>query len=62
MRAVAAQVDMPSLPWPAADDWLAAVRASPLAGEPPVLRLSATCCTSIGTGARNNRCAQMCKR
>ncbi|SIK12624.1 Exodeoxyribonuclease V, alpha subunit (RecD) [Mycobacteroides abscessus subsp. abscessus] len=39
LRAVAAQVDMPSLPWPAADDWLAAVRASPLAGEPPVLRL-----------------------
>ncbi|SIE42929.1 exodeoxyribonuclease V subunit alpha [Mycobacteroides abscessus] len=39
LRAVAAQVDTPSLPWPAADDWLAAVRASPLAGEPPVLRL-----------------------
>lgn len=39
LRAVAAQVDMPSLPWPAADGWLAAVRASPLAGEPPVLRL-----------------------
>lgn len=39
LRAVAAQVDVPSLPWPAPDTWLAAVRASPLAGEPPVLRL-----------------------
>ncbi|BBZ37454.1 exodeoxyribonuclease V subunit alpha [Mycobacterium conspicuum] len=27
------------LPWPAADEWLAAVRASPLLGSPPVLRL-----------------------
>ncbi|MGO9155526.1 exodeoxyribonuclease V subunit alpha [Mycobacterium sp.] len=27
------------LPWPDADDWLAAVRASPLLGSPPVLRL-----------------------
>lgn len=39
LRAVAAQVDAPSLPWPAADAWLAAVRASPLAGQPSVLRL-----------------------
>jgi exodeoxyribonuclease V alpha subunit len=27
------------LPWPDADDWLTAVRASPLAGTPPVLRV-----------------------
>lgn len=43
LREAQAQVD-PSqspadLPWPAADDWMAAVRASPLLGSPPVLRL-----------------------
>ncbi|OBI85868.1 exodeoxyribonuclease V subunit alpha [Mycobacterium sp. 1245805.9] len=39
LRAVAAQLGMAELPWPAADDWLAAVRASPLLGSPPALRL-----------------------
>ena len=39
LRAVAAQVGVDGLPWPAADDWMAAVRASTLAGTPPVLRL-----------------------
>jgi exodeoxyribonuclease V alpha subunit len=39
LRAVAAQVGMAELPWPDADDWMAAVRASPLLGSPPVLRL-----------------------
>ncbi|ETZ91945.1 putative exodeoxyribonuclease V alpha subunit [Mycobacteroides abscessus MAB_030201_1061] len=62
LRAVAAQVDTPSLPWPAADDWLAAVRPAPWRVSRPCCGFSATCCTSIGTGARNNRCAQMCKR
>ncbi|MBW0016777.1 MAG: exodeoxyribonuclease V subunit alpha [Mycobacterium sp.] len=36
---VAAQVGLPDLPWPSPDDWLTAVRASPLAGSPPVLRI-----------------------
>ena len=43
LRVAQAQVDQlespPDLPWPAADDWMAAVRASPLLGSPPVLRL-----------------------
>lgn len=39
LRAVAAQLGMAELPWPAADDWLTAVRASPLLGSPPALRL-----------------------
>ncbi|OCB30135.1 exodeoxyribonuclease V subunit alpha [Mycobacterium malmoense] len=39
LRAVAAQVDAADLAWPDADGWLAAVRASPLLGSPPVLRL-----------------------
>ncbi len=39
LRSVEAQVGVPDLPWPAADEWLAAVRASPLLGTPPVLRL-----------------------
>ncbi|ETB17041.1 exodeoxyribonuclease V subunit alpha, partial [Mycobacterium avium subsp. avium 11-4751] len=38
LRAVPAQVGAADLPWPAAGDWLAAVRASPLLGPPPVLR------------------------
>ncbi|MGH3959364.1 exodeoxyribonuclease V subunit alpha [Mycobacterium sp.] len=33
------QVGIADLPWPDAGDWLAAVRASPLLGSPPVLRL-----------------------
>jgi exodeoxyribonuclease V alpha subunit len=39
LRTVAAQVGIADLPWPDADDWMAAVRASPLLGSPPVLRL-----------------------
>ena len=39
LRAVQAQIDMTDLPWPDADEWMAAVRASPLLGAPPVLRL-----------------------
>ena len=39
LRTVAAQVDIPDLPWPVADEWMAAVRASSLLGSPPVLRL-----------------------
>lgn len=36
---VAADCDAPQLPWPEPASWLAAVRASRLLGEPPVLRL-----------------------
>ncbi|MDT5348997.1 MAG: exodeoxyribonuclease alpha subunit [Mycobacterium sp.] len=39
LRSVEAQVGNADLPWPLADDWLAVVRASPLAGSPPVLRI-----------------------
>ena len=39
LRSVADQVGRPELPWPAPGAWLAAVRASPLVGKPPVLRL-----------------------
>ncbi|OBI69334.1 exodeoxyribonuclease V subunit alpha [Mycobacterium sp. E796] len=39
LRAVAAQLGMAELPWPGAHDWLTAVRASPLLGSPPALRL-----------------------
>jgi exodeoxyribonuclease V alpha subunit len=39
LRAVETQVGIPDLPWPDADDWLAAVAASRLLGTPPVLRL-----------------------
>lgn len=39
LRAVAEQAQLPELPWPQADEWLAAVAASPLSGTPPVLRL-----------------------
>ncbi len=38
LSSVAAQVDDPDLPWPAIDDWTAAVHASPLLGRPHVLR------------------------
>jgi len=41
LRAVAGQVGVPELPWPDPEDWMAAVRASRLLGEPPVLRLFA---------------------
>jgi exodeoxyribonuclease V alpha subunit len=39
LRAVPAQLGIAGLPWPVTDDWLAAVRASPLLGSPPALRL-----------------------
>jgi exodeoxyribonuclease V alpha subunit len=39
LRSVEAQVGVGDLPWPSADDWLATVRASPLLGSPPVLRV-----------------------
>jgi len=39
LRSVEAQIGTADLPWPAADDWMAAVRASPVLGSPPVLRL-----------------------
>ncbi|BBZ62475.1 exodeoxyribonuclease V subunit alpha [Mycolicibacterium monacense] len=39
LRAVADQVGLPDLPWPDPEAWLTAVRASPLTGTPPVLRL-----------------------
>ena len=39
LRSVEAHVNVPDLPWPSADAWLDAVRASPLLGSPSVLRL-----------------------
>ncbi|HZA09936.1 exodeoxyribonuclease V subunit alpha [Mycobacterium sp.] len=39
LPSVEEQVDVGDLPWPDADEWLTAVRASPLLAEPPVLRL-----------------------
>lgn len=39
LRTVAAQVGTADLPWPDVDDWMTAVRASPLLGSPPALRL-----------------------
>jgi exodeoxyribonuclease V alpha subunit len=39
LQTVAADADCLELPWPEPTSWLAAVRASTLAGEPPVLRL-----------------------
>ena len=39
LRSVEQQVGVDGLPWPDVDEWLAAVRASPLAGQPPVLRV-----------------------
>lgn len=39
LKSVAAQVGQPDLPWPDPEAWLSAVRASPLTGTPPVLRL-----------------------
>ncbi|MDT5301725.1 MAG: exodeoxyribonuclease alpha subunit [Mycobacterium sp.] len=37
LRSLEAQVDVPDLPWPEADGWLAAVAASPLLAPPHVL-------------------------
>ena len=39
LRSIADQLEVPELPWPTPDDWLAAVRASPLVTDKPVLRL-----------------------
>ena len=39
MRSVQAQIGVEPLPWPAPEQWLTAIQASPLAGTPPVLRL-----------------------
>ena len=39
LRSIAEQLEMPELPWPSPDDWLAAVQASPLVTDTPVLRL-----------------------
>jgi len=39
LRSVQTQVGIADLPWPSAPQWLAAVQASPLAGQPPVLRV-----------------------
>ncbi|MCV7169523.1 exodeoxyribonuclease V subunit alpha [Mycobacterium manitobense] len=39
LRSVPTQVGLPDLPWPSPGGWLAAVRASPLVADPPVLRL-----------------------
>ncbi|OHV03805.1 exodeoxyribonuclease V subunit alpha [Mycobacterium talmoniae] len=40
LGSVAADIGQPELPWPAPSGWLAAVRASRLLREPPVLRLT----------------------
>jgi exodeoxyribonuclease V alpha subunit len=39
LRSAEAVAGAAELPWPLVDDWLAAVRASPLLGSPPVLRV-----------------------
>lgn len=39
LRSVAEQTQLPELPWPEVDEWLATLAASPLLGAPPVLRL-----------------------
>jgi exodeoxyribonuclease V alpha subunit len=39
LRSLAQQVGVEGLPWPDIDEWLAAARASPLAGTPPALRV-----------------------
>lgn len=39
LRRLRAQIGIADLPWPEADEWMAAVRASRLLGSPPVLRL-----------------------
>jgi exodeoxyribonuclease V alpha subunit len=38
LRSLQAQVDVPDLPWPAVEEWVAAVAASPLLEPPHVLR------------------------
>ena len=39
LRSVEQQVGVEGLPWPDVDKWLTVIRASPLAGTPPVLRV-----------------------
>jgi exodeoxyribonuclease V alpha subunit len=39
LAAIASAVGVEDVPWPSPAEWLAAVRASPLLGEPPVLHL-----------------------
>jgi exodeoxyribonuclease V alpha subunit len=39
LRSIAAQLEMPQLPWPPPDAWLQAVNASPLVTKTPVLRV-----------------------
>ena len=39
LATIASAVGIEEVPWPAPVEWLAAVRASPLLGEPPVLHL-----------------------
>jgi exodeoxyribonuclease V alpha subunit len=39
LRSLEQQVGVEGLPWPDVDEWLAAARASPLAGMPPALRI-----------------------
>ena len=39
LRSLEQQVGVEGLPWPDVDEWLAAARASPLAGMPPALRV-----------------------
>ena len=39
LRLVQEQVGIAGLPWPPVNEWLAAVRVSPLVGSPPVLRV-----------------------
>lgn len=44
LRAAEEQLGVADLPWPDPDGWLGAVRASPLLGTPPVLRLLGDFC------------------
>ena len=39
LAAVESDSEQPELPWPRCDEWVAALRASPLLATPPVLRL-----------------------
>lgn len=39
LRTVEQQVGLDGLPWPAADDWFAAIAAHPLTGRPPALHV-----------------------
>ena len=63
LRSVAAQLEMPELPWPSPDDWLAAVQASPLvadaAGAATVRRPAVP---GPVLAAKNSRCARTCWR